>query len=70
MLFLGVVLQGSHNIMYEAKDDTISVSFVRNGVKEWVPIAVTYYGKVLSVKRWRDARKLCTFRMKMVPICP
>ena len=41
MLFLGEVLQGSHNIMYEVKDDTTGVSFVRNGVKEWVPVVVT-----------------------------
>ena len=31
---LGEVLQGSRNIMYEAKDDTTGVSFEKNGVKE------------------------------------
>ena len=40
-------LQGSHNIVYEAKDNTTGVSF---GVKEWVPIVVTNYGKELGVK--------------------
>ena len=46
---LGEVLQGSHNIVYEAKDDTTGVSFERNGVKEWVPIVVTNY-------IWKGAR--------------
>ena len=38
---LGEVLQGSCNIVYEAKHDTTGVSFEKNGVNEWVPIVVT-----------------------------
>ena len=42
---LDEVLQGSHNILYEAKDDATGVSFEKNGVKEWVPIVVTRKGR-------------------------
>ena len=49
-LLIDEVLQGSCNIVYEAKDDTTGVSFEKNGVKEWVSIVVTSYGKELSVK--------------------
>ena len=44
-------------------------SFENNGVKEWVAIVVTNYGREPNVKkRWRGARELCTFRIKMVPL--
>ena len=44
-------------------------SFENNGVKEWVAIVVTNYGREPNVKkRWRGAGELCTFRIKMVPL--
>ena len=48
----------------------LGASFEKNGVKEWVAIVVTNYGREPNVKEWRGARKLCTFRMKMVPTSP
>ena len=64
---LGEVLQGSHNILYEAKDDTTGVSFERNGVKEWVPIVVTNYGKELGVKEMERCKKIVYFQNKNGP---
>lgn len=34
------LLQGAVNVVYEARDDTTGISFVRNGIREWVPIVV------------------------------
>ena len=63
---LSEVPQGSHNIVYEAKDDTTGVSFEKNGVKEWAPIVVTNYGKELGVKE----ENCVTFRTKMALSSP
>ena len=34
------LLQGTENVVYEARDDTTGISFVRNGIREWVPVVV------------------------------
>ena len=34
------LLQGTENVVYESRDDTTGISFVRNGIREWVPIVV------------------------------
>ena len=64
---LGEVLQGLHNIVYEAKDDTTGVSFEKNGVKKWVPIVVTNYGKELSVKEMERCKKIVHFQNENGP---
>ena len=64
---LGEVLQGSHNIMYEVKDDATGVSFVKNGVKEWVPVVVTM-ARCYKYERDGEMQENCV-RMRMVPIC-
>ena len=64
---LGEVLQGLHNIVYEAKDDTTGVSFEKNGVKKWVPIVVTNYGKELSVKEMERCKKIVYFQNENGP---
>ena len=64
---LGEVLQGSRNIVYEAKDDTTGVSFEKNGVKEWVPIVVTNYGKELGVKEMERCKKIVYFQSENGP---
>ena len=64
---LGEVLQGSRNIVYEAKDDTTGVSFEKNGVKEWVPIVVTNYGKELGVKEMERCKKIVYFQNENGP---
>ena len=51
---------------YEAKEDT-SVSFEKNGVKEWVPIVVTSYGKELSVKEMERCKKIVYFQNENDP---
>ena len=48
--------------MYETKDDTTDVSFEKNGVKEWVPIVVTNYGKEQGVKEMERCKKIVYFQ--------
>ena len=52
---------------YEAKDYATVVSFVRNGVKEWVPIVVTNYGKELGVKEMETCKKIVYFQNENCP---
>ena len=53
--------------MYETKDDTTDVSFEKNGVKEWVPIVVTNYGKKLGVKEMERYKKIVYFQNENGP---
>ena len=64
---LDEVLQGSHNILYEAKDDATGVSFEKNGVKEWLPIVVTKKGKELSVKELERCKRIVYFQNENGP---
>ena len=35
------LLQEAENVVYEARDDTTGISFVKNGRREWVLVIVT-----------------------------
>ena len=37
------------NVVYEARDDSTGISFVKNGKREWVPVVVTEGGREMSV---------------------
>ena len=54
-------------LLYEAKDDTTGVSFEKNGVKKWVPIVVTNYGKELGVKEMERCKKIVYFQNENGP---
>ena len=58
-------MQGSRNILYEAKDDAAGVSFEKNGVKEWVPIFMTNYGKELSVKELERCKRIARGQQRL-----
>lgn len=42
------VLQGVENVVYEARNDTAGISFVKSGRRKWVPIVVTKRGREMS----------------------
>ena len=54
-------------LLYEAKDDTTGVSFEKNGVKKWVPIVLTDYGKELGLKEMERCKKIVYFQNENVP---
>ena len=35
------LLQGAESVVYEARDATTGISFVKNGRREWIPVVVT-----------------------------
>ena len=64
---LGELLQGTQNVLYEAKDDVPGVHFDKNGQKKWLPVIVTDDGKELSVKDLEKCKRIVYFEAENGP---
>ena len=49
------------NVVYEARDDSTGISFVKNGKREWVPIVVTEGGREMSVAELKKCKRIVYF---------
>ena len=54
------LLQGAEKVVYEARNDSTGISFMKNGKREWVLVVVTKRGGEMSVVNWKVARELLT----------
>ena len=60
-------LQGAEEVVYEARNDSTGNSFMKNGKREWVPVAVTKRGGEMSARELEGYKRIAYFEEKDKP---